>query len=344
MRGTVIPTLEDVFGVGVQKVLLGLANQSNECRDMVEEDTVGAVLSTASFSQGGTHFSLSSYRSRSSFFYRTVLQSVLHNTGLPMISLKAIGTLMKHLSLEDIGDRWLQLKPDYGTFLRADGRIFVFKSSAFVWGKRQGKWREDNEGFRIGVGGEGRVGEWILSTEVVHGSVGDGCGVEDAKEMVKRKPFGDFEDLLEGRFEYCVIVKTKKRASVDGSGVVPIIATRGSSASLSPPRKYSGMNGSPLSLSSRSSEEDLKREEDFFPRWVVWRGAKRRVEVASYVRRRYDRSSLQLTPPSPPQSPSLPPHLQAPRVPRGSCKDPLLPPHRRRFESGGIGHRRVGRG
>ncbi|GMH54111.1 hypothetical protein TrRE_jg1778 [Triparma retinervis] len=263
MRGQVIPVLEEVFGEGVQKVLRGLAGQSDQCRDMVDEEVVSRVLEGAAFMPGGTHVNLDEFRDRKAFFYRTVLQAVLHRTGLPMISAKAIETLMKHLGLEDIGDRWLQLKPDYGTLLRSDGTLFVFKSRVFKWGKVGKTWRGEQRDFRLGVGGEGKLGEWTLRTEVIKNCVGgEECTAEEAIDKVKSKPYESLEELMGGRFCYYILVKTKRK---DKGRISPIIATKPPRA-LSPPRKYSGMNGSPLSLSSRSSEEDIRREEELqFP-------------------------------------------------------------------------------
>ena len=299
MRGEVIPMLEDVFGEGVQKVLRGLAGQSDQCRDMVDEEVVSRVLGGANFKPGGTHVNLDDFRDRNAFFYRTVLQAVLHRTGLPMISAKAIETLMKHLGLEDIGDRWLQLKPDYGTMLRSDGTLFVFKSRFFKWGKAGKRWREEEQDFRLGVGGKGRVGDWTIRTEVVDNFVGgEECTAEEAIEKVKSKPYESLEDLFAGRFSYNIIVKTKRK---DKGRISPIIATKPPRA-LSPPRKYSGMNGSPLSLSSRSSEEDIRREEELhFPTLTLsgdvkphgWRGIHTKIIESLPILDLTDREGIQ---------------------------------------------------
>ena len=111
----------------------------------------------AIITKGGGWFDGRLGKGRGSFWWETCLLSFLHGLQIGMLSSKSAAVLINHVELDALESRWLQLRPDCGTFLREDGRFFAFRKGPFKWGKEGAKWREEaREGFRTFVGSTNR--------------------------------------------------------------------------------------------------------------------------------------------------------------------------------------------
>ena len=108
--------------------------------------------------RGGGWFDATQGRGKTPFWWETVLLSFLHGLGVGMLSSKSTKVLVNHAELEGVESRWLQLRPDCGTYLRDDGLLFVLNKRAFRWGKDGERWRERvrSSGFRMHVGSRRR--------------------------------------------------------------------------------------------------------------------------------------------------------------------------------------------
>jgi tRNA(Ile)-lysidine synthetase-like protein len=195
MRNKLVPLLSEMFGEGFLSNLTNLAKASDSAQELVRSSITQPFVEATVKSEAGSYFDTKPFAKQPVFFWKTAFQNLLHSMGMPMLSGKAMGIYAQHVSEDASGtDKWLQCRPDFGTFMRADGFFFVFNRKHFVWaGKRQKETKAQVESMRVG---ESKVirGWKIEASEVV--------GAIDLE-----RPFKNLEQLLTAKFEYCVYVK-----------------------------------------------------------------------------------------------------------------------------------------
>ncbi|GMI17525.1 hypothetical protein TrLO_g13113 [Triparma laevis f. longispina] len=251
LRNEVMPILEEVFGVGYERNLVKLGGGSDEVNEVVQKLIVEPFKAEAIITKGGGWFDGRLGKGRGSFWWETCLLSFLHGLQIGMLSSKSAAVLINHVELDALESRWLQLRPDCGTFLREDGRFFAFRKGPFKWGKEGAKWREEaREGFRTFVGSTNRLGDWIVKSSVILDEVKEG-DEETARELVRSPPWASLEDLLAKGFEYSILVRTKKKAMVRGLPGSPS-SPKGGHDALSPPRRSTAVENARIRSLSES--------------------------------------------------------------------------------------------
>ena len=227
LRNRLLPLLEEIYGDGSLNNLALLARESDMARGLVFDSVLGPFLSSVRAHPMGVSFDTAPFRGAGRYFWKLALREALHSAGRGMFGDGSLSQFLERAcpstALDGDGGRdrapregWLQMRRDYGVYLRADGRVYVFHPESFPWPNRDCD-GYGNAGAAVACSGERvRVGPWTVSAEVAtttttaEGPESTECpggttgsrSSSRARALLSRRAVPSWDSLMGGRVTY----------------------------------------------------------------------------------------------------------------------------------------------
>ena len=169
--------------------LSNLATESDECRALLYKSLLSPFLDQVDYKPMGITFDTAPWKGQPVFFWKFVLREALHSAKFGMFSDKSAVSFLQRVQAEKLRAGWLQCKKDYGVYLQADGRVFVFRPSSFPWHKMD---MYNVLGERLEFDQDKQVGPWIIRAEVV----------SSTSSNLSQKAVPSMDFFMDGNIEY----------------------------------------------------------------------------------------------------------------------------------------------
>jgi tRNA(Ile)-lysidine synthase TilS/MesJ/uncharacterized protein (DUF924 family) len=136
LRNKLLPLLEEIYGDGSMNNLSNLAVESDECKALLQQSTIGPFMDSIVRTPMGIIMDTIPWKGQPVFFWKFVLREALHSASLGMFSDKSVVSFLDRVRAKHVKDAWLQCRKDYGVYLQEDGKVFVFYPTSFPWNKK----------------------------------------------------------------------------------------------------------------------------------------------------------------------------------------------------------------
>ena len=206
LRNQLLPLLQEIYGEGSMGNLSSLAVESDECRALLHDSTLGPFLEQVEHYPMGISFDTEEWLEQGLYFWKYVLREALHSAQLGMFTDKAVKSFVERVKAENIHEGWIQARKDYGVYLREDGRIYVLQPSSFPF-RKSDLYNVNGQQLFYGHENSTTVGPWRI-TALMLGKLNDILGDEEIEERLSRKAVGSMDLFMEGKIDYYVEVPT----------------------------------------------------------------------------------------------------------------------------------------
>mmetsp|Transcript_33117 Transcript_33117/g.60745 ORF Transcript_33117/g.60745 Transcript_33117/m.60745 type:complete len:459 (-) Transcript_33117:739-2115(-) len=210
LRNRLLPLLEEIYGEGSLNNLSSLAEESDDAKALIHQSVMGPFMEQVNRYPMGISFETSQWKDFGSFFWKFVLQQVLHSAGLGMFSEKSVESFLNRVRPTKIKEGWLQCRKDYAVFLQKNGCVFVFYPSSFPFGNGQKKDQHNKNSAFLGYGSERsmEVGLWTITSEIFKAA-----SEQEANSLLQTKALKNMEELMAGDVQYFMKVPIVREAS-----------------------------------------------------------------------------------------------------------------------------------
>lgn len=212
LRNKLLPLIEEVFGEQSLDNLTNLAIESDECRSLLHNVTLGPFLDQVAHKPMGVAFRTSLWADQGTFFWKYVLREVLTSAKLDMMPDESLTEFLECIRADKIQEGWLNCSDEYAVYLRSDGQVYIFKPEAFPW--QEGGFK--NAGQQVYYGKEKAVatGPWKV-TAFMLGQLNAVLSQNEIKSRLEKKAVHSMDSLMEGKIDYYMEVPTWQ--ALDGS-------------------------------------------------------------------------------------------------------------------------------
>mmetsp|Transcript_35266 Transcript_35266/g.77296 ORF Transcript_35266/g.77296 Transcript_35266/m.77296 type:complete len:970 (-) Transcript_35266:1260-4169(-) len=193
LRNKLLPLLEEIYGEGSMSNLTGLAQESDEAKELVHRAVLGPIFDSVNRHAMGISFDTAPWKHQGPYFWKLALREILHSAGRGMFSDKSVLSFLERTRANKIKPGWLQMRKDYATFLREDGMCFILDPVSFPVHDRD---KYDKTRLKIECGGSVEIGPWTVSATKE--------SRDDWSMLERKKAIDSMEAFMSGHIRYYV--------------------------------------------------------------------------------------------------------------------------------------------